>query len=403
VTFIDCDSHVIECEETWRSLGPDWGVYRPAIAEFTSNRQPRRCAEGVPLRRMWVVGDQWLNAPRGDGNSRNNANVFSPDATQLRDPSKRLEDMDALGIECQLLISSFFIGCEIEHPLAEAAICESYNRWMAEKVGSYASRLPWTARVPMMSLERGIEQAEFAKRHGAVGIHVRGIEHGMYLSDPYFFPLYEAVESLGLAVFVHVGAAHSAIRNQPIGELMPAPASYMYHLHALMAGFHAVVASDLDSRFPRLRWGFLEGGATWVPAVLQQHVRFAASGDRFLELQQFEPEALARKNIFVACEADEDLSYLVKVLGENVLVTGTDYGHNDIGSELGVHQVIIDGGALDAAAAEKIVCDNGRRLLGRTGTSAEEANTFAAGTKYSPPPHVHAARDHGSAILTGRP
>ena len=44
---------------------------------------------------------------------------------------------------------------------------------------------------------------------------------------------------------------------------------------------------------------------------------------------------LAAKNVFVACEADGDCCYLANLLSDEIMVAGTEYGHNDIGSELG--------------------------------------------------------------------
>jgi hypothetical protein len=43
----------------------------------------------------------------------------------------RIDDLDALGIDFQVLISTFWIGVEIENALEEAALTRSYNRWMA--------------------------------------------------------------------------------------------------------------------------------------------------------------------------------------------------------------------------------------------------------------------------------
>ena len=39
-------------------------------------------------------------------------------------------------------------------------------------------------------------------------------------------------------------------------------------------------------------------------------------------------------NIFVTCQTDDDLPYILKYSGENSLVIGTDYGHTDTSSEL---------------------------------------------------------------------
>ena len=42
----------------------------------------------------------------------------------------------------------------------------------------------------------------------------------------------------------------------------------------------------------------------------------------------------AASNLFVACQTDDDLPYVLKYAGENCLMIGSDYGHADNASEL---------------------------------------------------------------------
>jgi len=39
-------------------------------------------------------------------------------------------------------------------------------------------------------------------------------------------------------------------------------------------------------------------------------------------------------NVFVTCQTDDDLSYVLHYAGERCLVIGTDYGHTDPSSEV---------------------------------------------------------------------
>ncbi len=404
--FVDIDSHLIESEQTWDFLDPSERGYRPRVVEFTEPVRILNFEEesdvdrpAPPPRQMWIVGDTWATKIRADSNMLGNANIYDPAATNLTDPAVRLGDLDALGIDVQLLISSFFIGVELENPLAEAALARSYNRWAASATDGHTDRLRWTLRAPLRSLDRGIEELEFGADHGAAGVHVRGIEHGYYLNDPYFFPLYERAQDLDLAIIVHVGVSHRRVDNMPIGMVVHTPAAFLQHVHPLMAGFHAVVASDeLHTRFPRLRWGFLEGGASWVPAVLQQHARLAASGSPdFLRLHRITPDEIEQKNIFVACEVDEDIPYLSTWLGENAMCVGTDYGHNDVGSELAAHTAILARGDLRDAAARKLVDTNGRRLLGLPAAPAPTVRVDIPRTL----PHVRGASTvDGAPVVT---
>ena len=45
-------------------------------------------------------------------------------------------------------------------------------------------------------------------------------------------------------------------------------------------------------------------------------------------------EVLRKNKIWVACQTDDDLPYVLKYSGDDMLVIGTDYGHNDTSSEI---------------------------------------------------------------------
>jgi uncharacterized protein len=401
--FVDCDSHLIETEHTWDYLDPSEQIYRPRVAHFDSAMvsaggiRPTAGNIAAPPGEMWVIADTWSTKLRNDSNMLGNANLYNPATTDLTDPAARKEDLDALGIDKQLLISTIFIGVELENPLVEAALCRSYNRWAAELASAHTDRFNWTLRAPLRDLDRAFKELEFGANHGAIGVHLRGIEHGYQLSDPYFYPLYERAQDLNLAMCVHVGSAHRRIINQPIGRLLPTPSAFMNHLYQIMSGFHAVVANDLHVRFPALRWGFLEAGATWIPGVLQQHARLIASGsNEFLHLRPITPDQIEEKNIFITCEADEDLPYLIKHAGENALCVGTDYAHNDVGSELAAHSNILGRSDITAEQARKLVDTNGRRFLGLP-VAASGTSQFKRVP--DPLPHVRGAVTPDAPVL----
>jgi predicted TIM-barrel fold metal-dependent hydrolase len=363
--FIDCDSHVLENEDTWTYLSANDQQYRPikvALPEAPPGAVKRAPAPPVSI---WLVGDTWVTAAPLNGNMRNNANTYEDGVGIMTNNAGRVEDLDALGIDVQLLLSTFFLGVELENPAAEIALSRAYNRWLADHVEpKYRQRLPWAVRPPMRSPEEAIKEMNFGKENGAIGIQVRGLEHAMYLSDPFFNPFWQHANELEMAVFVHLGDATRRIDSQPIGRTISNPASMMRQLFPLMAGFHAVLASDFDKRYPNIRWGFLEGGASWLPTVTTMDARLRSSAEEFLKIRPISPETIEEKQVFVSIESDDPIDYLTGVVGENMLVGGTDYAHNDRGTELGAHTFISQRKDIGQGLGEKIVDANGRKLLG---------------------------------------
>jgi predicted TIM-barrel fold metal-dependent hydrolase len=368
--FIDVDSHVLEVPETWDYLDPKEEHFRPQVARFEDGSVIRLGARaknvGLPRTpsQLYFAGDSWSRFVPPHGAMSPHVNKYEPGMLDLTDPAKRIEAMDALGIDVQVLISTFYIGMELDNPLEEAALARSYNRWMGERLAGYTNRLRWTVRPPLRLLDRAMEELEYGASHGAAGVHLRGIEHDMFLCDPYFFPLYEKAQDLNLAIVVHNGSTIRMKPGIPIGNFTPQPPALMQQLVGLMCAFHAVIGSDLSERFPRLRWGFIEGGAGFTLPVMHQHARrdMSIGVQPFLDPKPVRPEDIERMNMFVSVETDEDVPYLAQALGNQALIVGTDFGHNDLGTELGAHQTILARQDIKKSLAADMVDANGRRL-----------------------------------------
>ena len=84
----------------------------------------------------------------------------------------------------------------------------------------------------------------------------------------------------------------------------------------------------------------------------------------FLDPKPLRADDIEGMNIFVSVETDEDVPYLARALGEQTLTVGTDFGHNDLGTELGAHQTILARQDIAPELAAKMVDANGRKLYG---------------------------------------
>jgi predicted TIM-barrel fold metal-dependent hydrolase len=361
--FVDTDSHIVECEKTWEYLDPNERHHRPFALDMRDAFEGRGGA-GASFSSYWVVGDAWAGVNAKDGLTRQAGNRYDPNVLLLEDPSRRIAELDALGIDVQMIYSTIFLTIQVQNPIAEAAIKRSWNRWMAERVADSGGRLAWAAEVPTRMLERAIEEVEFASAHGAKAVRLHGVENHCYLDDPYFDPLFARLEDLGLSVLVHIGRplTQSAV-PVTIGTQFRTMAPFVEHIASPMTGFWTVLVSDIHERYPRLRFFFSEVGANWAPTFLSFWQRIVASSSDF-QLHALDPAVLEEKNIFIGCFADEDLPGLTSALGENILTFGTDYGHNDSASQIVGHSAIMAREDLSKSVARKIVDTNGRRAFG---------------------------------------
>ena len=120
-----------------------------------------------------------------------------------------------------------------------------------------------------------------------------------------------------------------------------------------------MVMDRIPDRFPKLRIGFLEISAEWLPYTYTDlSKRFRIKG------KELRHDFLKQDRIFVACETTDDIPYIVSKLGDDNIVIGSDYAHADSATELmALHNLSADP-RLTPELARKIVCDNAKALYG---------------------------------------
>ncbi len=84
-----------------------------------------------------------------------------------------------------------------------------------------------------------------------------------------------------------------------------------------------------------------------------------------IDLKKKNPQELFREyHFWIACEADEELAHLINYIGEDHIVIGSDYGHNDPSKEPEFVKNLRAREDLSPSIVEKILCDNPRGLYG---------------------------------------
>ena len=232
-------------------------------------------------------------------------------ARELDDVDLRLKHMDELGIDVQVLHNTFWIERITTRPDAEVALCRSWNRWLADISKKSHGRLFYSCVVPAMNIDAAIEEMKFAKENGAAAVCMRPLEGERHLSDPYFYPLYQIASDLDLSIAVHI--ANGNPENADLYRLAPAGRFAQFRVPTVTACYD-VIMSDLHERFPKLRWGFIEASAQWVPWIYREAaIRYRAGG------RAFPKNVFEEYNIFVTCQVNDDVPYIVRCCGENRL------------------------------------------------------------------------------------
>jgi predicted TIM-barrel fold metal-dependent hydrolase len=347
MSAIDADAHVIECETTFSFIDQDLQKHKPWVTVKKSEDVQIRDNEGGFQKEFWVIDGRLF--PK-EGNIGYNTTKGS---REMADVGARLTHMDDLEIDVQVLYPTVFLRPVTGDPWVEYALCKSYNRWLAEIWKSAPDRLKWVVMPPLMMMDKMEEELRFAKDHGAVGVFLRGAECSMQADNPYFFKMYELGQELDLPMCFHSGNG-----SLPLYEIYK-PGGLARGKLPVVAACSQLLMSEIPAMFPKLRWGFIEVSAQWVPYVINDYqLRIERLG------KKMSPTILADSNIFVACQVTDDLKYVLDYTGEDQMVVGTDYGHADTSTEIEAMRRIQDEGKVPAHVVDKILVDNAKVLYG---------------------------------------
>ena len=356
---IDADTHIAEPEAMWKFFDEDMHPRRPVLTSITDDT-----LYGA-RNKFWLIDGNIFPKPSGKGGfrlvtpaastletERNDSLVASREIT---DVGVRLNDMDRLGVDAQVIYPTLFLVYLTEDVDLDIALAKAYNRYMWEIQEKAGGRMRWTAVLPLRSVDASIDEMRLAKEHGAVGIFFRGMEGERTLDDPYFFPVYEEANSLEMPICIHTGSGCPTLTN-----MFNLERNHTFHHGRVLPifAFRDIIHNRIPEMFPKLRFGFIEASAGWVPFLL--HIL------RRLLKQQFQfdssVELFQKYRLFVACEADEDIPYLIRYMGEDNIVIGSDYGHNDPSFEPELARTIRSREDLSPAIADKILSENPRQL-----------------------------------------
>ena len=360
-TVIDADTHISEGEAMWALIDKPMQPRRPIMLSVPDDTwYGNRNA-------FWLIDGEIYPKPAGKGSFalvtpsaqrvQEGRKDSTPQTREMTDIRGRLADMDKLHTEMQIVFPTLFLVYNTKDRELEVALCRAYNRFLAQACAQSFGRMKWVAVLPFQSMSVAIDEIRFAKQNGAVGIFFRGIEGDYTLDHPYLFPVYEEAQKNQLSICIHTGCGVKAIlemfdlaRNHTFGHTRVMP----------LLGFRDLVANKIPEQFPNLKFGFIEAAAGWVPflmhivrRLLKDKFRFASSAELFREYR-----------LYIACEADEDIKYLAKCMGDDHLLIGSDYPHSDPSREDQFVNAINVRSDISPELKQKLLYENPRAFYG---------------------------------------
>jgi predicted TIM-barrel fold metal-dependent hydrolase len=363
---VDGDGHVAEPEAMWpRFLPPKFRDAAPRV--ITDNRGVKR-----------VLVDGWFwTTPPGRGVGHPGGFIGGPRVDRYAggsDPKARLADMDTEGIDVAVLYATVTMGPssgvlpsgDVEF---EGALCQAYNSWVAEYASTDRARLRPVAVLPTRDIPAAVaELHRCVERLGFVGAELPTNSAGVrYPGDPYFDPIWEAAQALGVPVVIHPHAGgqidyvgRDRFDNFFHGHMIAFPFEQM------IAAMHVVTGGVLE-RFPRLRLGFLESGIGWVPYWFERmDEHYAKLAHLVPELKRAPGDWARDPRVIFSCDPDEEtLPLALELLGDTQVMYASDYPHWDAMTPLTV-KIVAERGDLGEEAKRKLLGENARRFYALT-------------------------------------
>ncbi len=299
------------------------------------------------------------------------------------DGAERSRTLDLLGFRGQLVFSTFAGGHlaarDADHVYAAT---RAHNRAMAAFCED--PRLLAVAMVPLLDPVRAVEELEAALELGCRAVHVpsdapggntRGFSPAHVDLEPFWARLAEA----GVPGLLHIGggkllprAYHNNGRPRPKdwlggGENLRAKDFAATH-HSPENFLTSLVLDGVFERHEGLRFGAIELGASWVPAMMRNLDHAFDSFGRnepLLKSLSLRPSDYVRRQIRFTPFCFEDAGWLIEQGGEELFLFSSDYPHPEGGRDpIRRFEASFDAAGIDADRRARFYATNFEELLG---------------------------------------
>lgn len=327
----DSDMHVMEPPDLWeRRIAPEFRSIAPRGLTSESVRD---------LRLHFPPDPAPLGAPHRGRNFARNQITYADHARRGWDGGVMLEAMDAEGLDAAVLFPSRGLQVLTKpdlDPKFAHAIARAYNDWLFELAQADPTRMFGAAMISVYDIGHAVEEAHRAVEElGFKAVFLRSnVVTGKPWHDPYYEPLWNALEALNLPLGFHEAATSSSPQTGTT-FLQSTPNFGLKRVFAQpveqMLGMGSFIGGGVLARHPKLRVAFLEANCSWVPwLVWRLDESQELEGDLFMTDLELEPSAYFKRQCLVSVEPDEyPVRHMLEEFGADQLVYSTDYPHGD--------------------------------------------------------------------------
>lgn len=253
--------------------------------------------------------------------------------------------IDHIGAASQLVFTTFCLGNFGFDQVGDPDLCygtaTAHNRMMTDFC-SVDRRLLATAYIPLEDFDRAIAATKAAIAMGAKALMIPSWcpqDHSPTHTG--LFPVWAMAEEAGLPILFHVGGEDKLNPTYKKNGLPPVPdfhggdanftsISYIPISTSVQQTLATFIIDGIFDKFPNLKWGAIELGASWLPGWLRNmdsaaHA-FVKNEERLQKLSA-KPSEIARRQLRVTPYPHEDTGWIIRNSHEEMCLFSTDYPH----------------------------------------------------------------------------
>ena len=297
----------------------------------------------------------------------------------------RARSVDLLGFASQLMFTTALLnyssvlegGRDVE---LTYAVARAHTRHMVDFC-SVDKRLLPTGYIPLVDFERTAKAAREAVEMGAKALMIPSRcpdDHSP--SHIGFDPLWAMAQEAGLPIVFHIGGGGKLLEDAYFNNgLPPVPdfhggddnfksIDYMAIAYPPMKALTALIVDRVPDRFPNLKFGVIEQGASWVPGWMRNmdsaHDAFYRNEER-LQKMSLKPSEFVQRQIRVTPYPHEDAGWIIANSGDSVCLFSSDYPHVEGGrNPLKRFEMSMEKAGTGESQKQAFYCDNFIDLMG---------------------------------------
>lgn len=273
------------------------------------------------------------------------------------DPIERIEEYAQFNTQVQVVCTIPVLFSYWAKPQHGLEISEFLNDHIAQLVADHPRQYIGLGTLPMQDIDLAIKELERCKHIGLVGIQIGSNINDKNLSEPEFFPLFEAFQELDMALFVHPWnmMGFDSMRKYWLPWLVGMPAE-------TSRAICSMIFSGVFEKLPHLRVCFAHAGGSFLPTIGRIEHGYNCRPDLVAIDNDVNPREYLGK-FWVDCITHDAkmLQYVLDVAGEDKVTLGSDYPFPLGDLEIGTFIEEMD---LPITTVQKIFADNTLDWLG---------------------------------------